>query len=235
MSAGSPSLTRTRTDSETGIKDTCDHKSYAEFQQSRDPANLSEHMASEQDSHGKRKRPAAPQVLAAPLLSRGISSIDNPKPQQSQAPSPANSGTNGDKLVVVMVGLPARGKTYVARKLARYLTFFHGAPAEVFNVGNYRRKISGARVHHSFFAPNNESAQAQRKEAAVQAMSALKSFLKTESGNQVGKVGIYDATNSTRERRQWILDELLEIVNSRLSSLKAYATMRLLLNQIYVL
>ncbi len=78
----------------------------------------------------------------------------------------AVAGTNGDKYIIVMVGLPARGKTYIARKLARYLLrytvsslpphanmsymnkyryleFFHDAPTKVFNVGNYRRDKFG--------------------------------------------------------------------------------------------
>ena len=67
----------------------------------------------------------------------------NPKPQVRSAPQDAEVGTAGDKLVLVMVGLPARGKTYIARRVARYLQFFHGAPTKVFNVGNYRREISG--------------------------------------------------------------------------------------------
>ena len=32
-------------------------------------------------------------------------------------------GAAGQKLAVVMVGLPARGKTFVARKLQRYLSW----------------------------------------------------------------------------------------------------------------
>ena len=75
----------------------------------------------------------------------------NPVPQGEKAPDTAEQGTNGDKIVLVMVGLPARGKTYIARKVARYLEFFYNAPTEVFNVGNYRRKQFGATQKHDFF------------------------------------------------------------------------------------
>jgi 6-phosphofructo-2-kinase/fructose-2,6-biphosphatase 2 len=54
-------------------------------------------------------------------------------------------GTNGvgvqvedTKICVVMVGLPARGKSYIAQKAQRYLQWL-SIPAKTFNVGNYRR------------------------------------------------------------------------------------------------
>lgn len=37
-----------------------------------------------------------------------------------------------------MVGLPARGKTYISRKICRYLNWL-GFKSRVFNIGNYRR------------------------------------------------------------------------------------------------
>lgn len=46
------------------------------------------------------------------------------------------------KLVIVMVGLPARGKSYITKKLVRYLTW-QQHNAEIFNVGNRRRKAGG--------------------------------------------------------------------------------------------
>ncbi|KAI4803102.1 hypothetical protein KUCAC02_006659 [Chaenocephalus aceratus] len=52
------------------------------------------------------------------------------------APNFANPPT-----VIVMVGLPARGKTYMSKKLTRYLNWI-GLPTKVFNVGEYRRESS---------------------------------------------------------------------------------------------
>ena len=45
--------------------------------------------------------------------------------------------------VICMVGLPARGKTYIAKKLARYLNWI-GINTRVFNVGEYRRQATTA-------------------------------------------------------------------------------------------
>jgi len=40
---------------------------------------------------------------------------------------------------LVLVGLPARGKSYIAKRLKRWLNW-SGLNCEVFNVGNYRRQ-----------------------------------------------------------------------------------------------
>ena len=62
-------------------------------------------------------------------------------------------------LALIMVGLPARGKTYIARKISRYLSW-RGHKTRVFNVGNYRREQAGAKVSHNFFDPNNPQGMA---------------------------------------------------------------------------
>lgn len=46
---------------------------------------------------------------------------------------------SGECLVLCMVGLPARGKTYLAHKLERYLRWI-GFSTKSFNIGNYRRE-----------------------------------------------------------------------------------------------
>lgn len=104
-------------------------------------------------------------------------------------------------LAVVMVGLPARGKTYIARKLARYLDWT-GYRATVFNVGNYRRERFGAQVPASFFDPANDAGLSNRKAAAQIAMTDMLNWF--DSG---GQIAIYDATNSTHARRSWVMDE----------------------------
>lgn len=54
-----------------------------------------------------------------------------------------------------MVGLPARGKTYISRKLNRYLTWL-GYKSRVFNIGNYRREICGTECDKNFFDSKND-------------------------------------------------------------------------------
>ncbi|KAJ6010578.1 6-phosphofructo-2-kinase 1 [Penicillium sp. IBT 35674x] len=48
----------------------------------------------------------------------------------------------GAKLVIVMVGLPARGKSYITKKLARYLNWLQH-DTHIFNVGARRRVAAG--------------------------------------------------------------------------------------------
>lgn len=98
--------------------------------------------------------------------------------------------------VLSMVGLPARGKTYIARRVARYLNWL-GHPTRVFNVGNYRRQILGASQPADFFAPGNTEGRKVLNDLAMQALDDMLAWL--EEG---GEVGIFDATNSNKERRR---------------------------------
>ncbi len=123
-------------------------------------------------------------------------------------------------MVCIMVGLPARGKTYVSRKLSLYFSWL-GYETRSFNVGSYRRAKYGSDKKHEFFDPHNEQGREMRHQAASAAMADLITWLDASlqtdstSDNQ-GRLAIYDATNSTRERREWILTRLL--LDLRLSS-----------------
>lgn len=49
----------------------------------------------------------------------------------------------GSKLVIVMVGLPARGKSYITKKITRYLNWLQH-DTRIFNVGERRRVAASA-------------------------------------------------------------------------------------------
>lgn len=65
--------------------------------------------------------------------------------------------------IVVLVGLPARGKTYISNRLSRYLNWVN-IDTRVFNVGAYRRRNSDATIFQSaaFFDNNNQTARKLR-------------------------------------------------------------------------
>lgn len=107
------------------------------------------------------------------------------------------------KLVVVMCGLPARGKSYISKKLRRYLNWM-GVHCEVFNVGNYRRtQVTGA-ADHTFFDQKNEKNNNLRTQLAMDVLEELIHWLNHGGGH----VGIHDATNTTRARRSQILERI---------------------------
>lgn len=71
-------------------------------------------------------------------------------------------------------------------------------------MGNYRRKLHGAHLPHTFFDPHNSLGEQQRREAAA---AALEDMIRWFNEDQ-GIVAIYDATNSTMARRRWLCDKL---------------------------
>ncbi len=109
---------------------------------------------------------------------------------------PQRPGTQ--KLAVVMVGLPARGKTFVARKLQGYLSWL-GYRTLWVNVGDYRRARAGAKQPATYFAPDNDATREEREGFAMAALNDLLDWFK-----KGGEVGIYDATNAERLRRNTI-------------------------------
>ncbi|XP_006873697.1 PREDICTED: 6-phosphofructo-2-kinase/fructose-2,6-bisphosphatase 4 isoform X4 [Chrysochloris asiatica] len=103
--------------------------------------------------------------------------------------------------LIVMVGLPARGKTYISKKLTRYLNWI-GVPTREFNVGQYRRSMVKTYKSFEFFLPENEEGLRIRKQCALAALCDVRRFLSEEGGH----VAVFDATNTTRERRQTIFN-----------------------------
>eukprot|EP01120_Amphizonella_sp_Union-15-10_P012809 TRINITY_DN578_c0_g1_i1.p1 TRINITY_DN578_c0_g1~~TRINITY_DN578_c0_g1_i1.p1 ORF type:complete len:456 (+),score=82.25 TRINITY_DN578_c0_g1_i1:72-1370(+) len=106
----------------------------------------------------------------------------------------------GEKIIIFMTGLPARGKSYIARFLKRYLSW-SGYNVKVFNVGNHRREKLGTQQTHKFFDHDDKQNKDIRDQLAMSVLETVIYWLNHEGGH----VGIHDATNSTVERRQKLL------------------------------
>ena len=157
----------------------------------------------------------------------------NPHPHKFATPSSYN--TKSDKILLVLVGLPARGKSYISRRLSQYLSFFYGVPCQLFNVGEYRRKMAGTEFQDSnFFDDTNEEGKTIRAAACEAAMKDLCAWMAKDVSTQefrragasssdvfakkvsngdapfvsgdFGAVALFDATNTTKERRRWLIE-----------------------------
>eukprot|EP00754_Rhynchopus_humris_P012335 Rhum_TRINITY_DN14282_c33_g1::Rhum_TRINITY_DN14282_c33_g1_i1::g.79177::m.79177 len=108
-------------------------------------------------------------------------------------------------LLICMVGVPARGKTYASRRIMRYLAWL-GVKCQVFNVAIYRRKNLGY-PPADFFNFEEEEEQVESGGGSTQLLKVFEQALDDTyrwllSG--VGQVAIFDGTNHTRLRRLMI-------------------------------
>lgn len=115
----------------------------------------------------------------------------------------------GSKLVIVMVGLPATGKSFITNKLSRYLNYSMYY-CKVFNVGNTRRRCAKdhglSEQDSNFFDPTNKENAELRDKWALDTLEELLDYLLEGPGS----VGVFDATNTTRKRRKYVLDRIHE-------------------------
>ncbi len=95
----------------------------------------------------------------------------------------------------------ARVLTRLRLAAQRYLKWL-SIPARTFNVGSYRRE-NAPHPSADFFDTNNAEGERQRRAAADAAVSDMLAWFK-----KGGVVGILDATNSTKQRRKWVLERV---------------------------
>jgi hypothetical protein len=114
------------------------------------------------------------------------------------------SVSDTESLVVIMVGLPGRGKSFISKRICRHLNWI-GVPCRIFNAGDYRRKILGVEGTRgaSFFDPHDQAAAAQREAMAEMACADLFRYIEEHGAPSVG---ILDATNTTASRRQKVVN-----------------------------
>ncbi|HNY50403.1 MAG TPA: histidine phosphatase family protein [Smithella sp.] len=109
-----------------------------------------------------------------------------------------------EKLYIVLMGLPARGKSTLAIRLRDYFRK-DGIAIRIFNNGNLRRRyLPLLKTSISdFYSPQNTEAVELRKNIAHMNMDRAKKYL-----NNNGRIAILDATNASRERRVTIEKKL---------------------------
>lgn len=122
--------------------------------------------------------------------------------ERQQVREALTKDSNG--VVLVMVGLPARGKSFISRKIENFVRW-RGMETRVFNVGRYRRGLAAPEEsgRSDFFDESNQIAKAARETAAQEALTDALTYL--DAG---GKIAIFDATNSSATRRTTIRDRV---------------------------
>lgn len=106
-----------------------------------------------------------------------------------------------DKLIIILVGLPARGKSFTSNNLSRFLNWC-GLNCKVFNSGEFRRKMLTGFQDSEFF--NNENFD-KREEISKLCFEQLLEWLKND-----GNIAIFDATNTNVNRRLYLKNKAKE-------------------------
>lgn len=115
------------------------------------------------------------------------------------------SDLESQKMYIVMVGLPAMGKSTIAARIKESL-LAEDTPAEIFNNGDLRRRMIKKNTSFAdFYAPNNKEGVELREKIAKSNLEFARTFLREE-----GRVAILDATNVSRQRRKLVQDMLFD-------------------------
>ncbi|KAI3406727.2 hypothetical protein KGF56_000332 [Candida oxycetoniae] len=109
------------------------------------------------------------------------------------------------KLVVLLVGLPASGKSTICNQFKNYIGETTSYRSEIYNAGDVRRRKSfGVFNDSTFFDPKNNQARQDRELYATITLNHLIS----DMTNDIVDIGFLDATNTTQERRNRMLESV---------------------------
>ncbi|KAJ2767369.1 hypothetical protein IWQ56_003359 [Coemansia nantahalensis] len=104
-------------------------------------------------------------------------------------------------IVIINVGLPARGKTHGSRSLIRYMNWL-GVKSRSFHMGQYRRRLYGTDISADYFDLGNADTAAARTRAEDSCIQDIIEYLTTGGG----QLAIFDASNLGAARRRHIRD-----------------------------
>ncbi|QMW32783.1 hypothetical protein G4B84_008214 [Aspergillus flavus NRRL3357] len=109
------------------------------------------------------------------------------------------------RIVIITVGLPARGKTHISVALARYLRWL-GVKTRIFHLGDYRRATIpvGQDIPDDYFFVNaSASSVLLRQKIVKRCREDIYQFLNDENG----QIAIYDAVNPLASGRRSLAKE----------------------------
>ncbi|PKY06882.1 6PF2K-domain-containing protein [Aspergillus campestris IBT 28561] len=109
------------------------------------------------------------------------------------------------RIVIITVGLPARGKTHMSVALARYLRWL-GVKTRIFHLGDYRRATIpfGEDIPEDYFFVNaSASSVLLRQKIVKKCREDIYQFLNEENG----QIAIYDAVNPLPSGRRSLANE----------------------------
>jgi len=125
------------------------------------------------------------------------------------------------RIIIVMVGLPGRGKTFISTRLKHYMEFFHNQEVRTFRYADYRRRTEDE--PNAAFLHSAPGAQAVIQEACERALADLVKWFgdgefvrdgtpdrarharsRGPTGEALGKAAIIDGNNHTVARREWL-------------------------------
>lgn len=104
-----------------------------------------------------------------------------------------------EKFIFIFVGLPARGKSYLSRKLANFMNWI-GYNSKVFSIGLYRRILIGVNCNFHFFEDKDKETKQSRQKCLKKTLDDMINFLLCKDG----KIGIIDGANTRSDKRRII-------------------------------
>lgn len=163
-----------------------------------------------------------------------IDAVHDIRPQkETVAPAQLYSTLSGrlfhaGAIIIVLVGLPARGKTHISVALARYLGWL-GVKTRTFHLSDYRRATLGPGIDAPadyFYKDPSPSSQLLRQRILKKCREDIFKFL----NNEHGQVAIYDGSNPLARDRLTLAREL-EKFNFKTLFLESYVDDQDLLNE----
>jgi len=106
------------------------------------------------------------------------------------------------KVLLVMVGLPVQGKSFLSQKIAGYLNWI-GYNSHVFDLSEYRRSKLGSFYSHDWFRADNIKAELARTKMKQELLDQIFTWFKND-----GHVAILDGNNCSEASRGVILKYL---------------------------